>query len=62
VATLNLSIDEHGRVSGAILTSAEWLPEMVRCIQGASSGLQLRPGSVESGGGTAEVWLSFRLQ
>jgi serine/threonine-protein kinase len=59
-ATLNLSIDESGRVAGAILTGADWLPEMTRCVQGGASGVQLRPGAVESGGGTAEVWLSFR--
>jgi hypothetical protein len=59
-ATLNLSIDESGRVSGAILTGADWLPEMTRCVQGNASGIQLRAGAVESGGGTAEVWLSFR--
>ncbi len=59
-ATLNLSIDEGGRVSGAILTGADWLPEMTRCVQGSASGIQLRAGAVESGGGTAEVWLSFR--
>jgi hypothetical protein len=59
-ATLSLSIDEGGRVSGAILTGADWLPEMTRCMQGSASGIQLRAGAVESGGGTAEVWLSFR--
>jgi serine/threonine protein kinase len=59
-ATLNLSIDETGRVSGAILTGADWLPEVTRCVQGNASGVQLRAGAVESGGGTAEVWLSFR--
>jgi serine/threonine-protein kinase len=59
-ATLNLSIDETGRVSGAILTGADWLPEMSRCVQGSVTGLQLRSGAVSAGGGTAEVWLSFR--
>ena len=59
-ATVSLSIDETGRIDGAILTGADWLPEMIRCVQGSMSGLQLRPGSVESGGGTADVWLSFR--
>jgi serine/threonine protein kinase len=59
-ATLNLSIDETGKVSGAILTGADWLPEMSRCIQGSAAGLQLRQGAVSAGGGTAEVWLSFR--
>ena len=60
-ATLSVSIDEGGRVSGAVLTGADWLPEMTRCVQGATMGLQLRDGSVESGGGTADVWLSFRM-
>jgi serine/threonine protein kinase len=59
-ATLNLSIDDTGKVSGAILTGADWLPEMTRCVQGNASGLQLRPGAADPGGGTAEVWLSFR--
>jgi tRNA A-37 threonylcarbamoyl transferase component Bud32 len=59
-ATLNLSIDETGRVSGAILTGADWLPEMTRCVQGSAAGVQLRPGATSAGGGTAEVWLSFR--
>ena len=60
-ATLNLSIDESGKINGAVLTSAEWLPEMIRCVQGTTMGIQLRPGAVEPGGGTAEVWLSFRM-
>ena len=59
-ATLNLSIDGAGRISGAILTGADWLPEMTRCVQGGAMGIQLRSGSVNQGGGTAEVWLSFR--
>ncbi|MGO8994447.1 MAG: serine/threonine-protein kinase [Polyangiaceae bacterium] len=59
-ATLSLSIDGSGKVSGAILTGADWLPEMTRCVQGSTMGMQLRPGSVEQSGGTAEVWLSFR--
>jgi serine/threonine protein kinase len=59
-ATLNLSISETGKVLGAILTGADWLPEMTRCVQGGASGMQLRAGAVSSGGGTAEVWLSFR--
>jgi hypothetical protein len=60
-ATLNLSIDDGGRVSSAVVVGAAWLPEMVRCIQGAATGLQLPKGAVlDTGGGTAEVWLSFR--
>jgi hypothetical protein len=59
-ATLSLSIDETGRVKGAILTGADWLPEMIRCVQGNAMGAQLRAGAVDSGGGTADVWLSFR--
>jgi serine/threonine-protein kinase len=59
-ATLSLSIDDTGRVKGAILTGADWLPEMIRCVQGNAMGAQLRGGAVESGGGTADVWLSFR--
>jgi serine/threonine-protein kinase len=59
-ATLDLSFDETGKVYGAILTGADWLPEMTRCVQGSAAGLQLRSGAVDSGGGTAEVWLSFR--
>jgi hypothetical protein len=59
-ATLSLSIDPSGRVGGAILTGADWLPEMIRCVQGSAMGAQLRAGAVESGGGTADVYLSFR--
>ena len=59
-ATLNLSIDPTGKITGAILTGADWLPEMTRCMQGGAMGVQLRPGSVDQSGGTAEVWLSFR--
>jgi hypothetical protein len=59
-ATLNLSIDDAGRINSAVLTGADWLPEMTRCVQGSTAGLQLRPNSVEPGGGTAEVYLSFR--
>jgi hypothetical protein len=61
-ATLSLSIDETGRINAAVLTGADWLPEMTRCVQSAASGQQLRPGAVESGGGTADVFLSFRIQ
>ena len=60
-ATLNLSIDETGKVSGAILTGADWLPEMSRCVQGRRHGRAASSRAPSSsGGGTAEVWLSFR--
>jgi serine/threonine protein kinase len=60
-ATLSLSIDGTGRVSGAVLLGNEWLPEMTRCVQGGAMGLQLRSGAVEAAGATADVWLSFRM-
>jgi hypothetical protein len=59
-ATLSLSIDEAGHINGAVLVGADWLPEVIRCVQASSTAVQLPPGSVESGGGTADVWLSFR--
>jgi serine/threonine-protein kinase len=60
-ATLNLSIDDAGRVTSAVMVGTAWLPEVVRCIQTATTGVRLPESAVlDDGGGTAEVWLSFR--
>ncbi|MGD0525505.1 MAG: protein kinase [Polyangiaceae bacterium] len=60
VATLNLSIDENGTARSAIVTGAGFLPGLARCIQGAASGASVAKSQVDSGGGTAEVMLSFK--
>ncbi len=60
VATLNLSFDDSGLAHSAILTGAEFLPGLARCVQDAASGLRLAKGEVEGSGGVAEVTLGFR--
>jgi serine/threonine-protein kinase len=60
VATLNLSIDENGTARSAIVTGAGFLPGLARCVQGAASGASVAKSQVDSGGGTAEVTLSFK--
>ncbi len=60
VATLNLSFDENGLARSAILTGADFLPGLVRCVQEAASGVRIGKAQVESGGGVAEVTLGFR--
>jgi hypothetical protein len=60
VATLNLSFDDGGVAHSAILTGAEFLPGLARCVQDAASGLRIAKGEVEGSGGVAEVTLGFR--
>ena len=61
VATLNLSFDDAGVARSAILTGADFLPGLARCVQDAASGLRIAKSQVEgSGGGVAEVTLGFR--
>jgi serine/threonine-protein kinase len=60
VATLNLSIDENGVTRSAIVTGANFLPGLARCVQGAAAGVTVPRSQVDSGGGTAEVTLAFK--
>jgi serine/threonine-protein kinase len=59
-ATLDLSIDESGTTRSAIVSGADFLPGLTRCVQGAASGASVARSQVDSGGGTAEVTLAFR--
>jgi serine/threonine protein kinase len=60
VATLNLSFDETGLARSAIVTGADFLPGLARCVQEAASGMRIPSTQVDSGGGVAEVTLGFR--
>lgn len=60
VATLNLSLDEAGLVRSAILTGADFLPGLARCVQDLASGMHVSRAQVEGSGGVAEVTLGFR--
>jgi hypothetical protein len=62
VATLNLSFDESGAARSAIVTDGGFLPGLTRCIQGATAGLRVASSQVDSGGGTAEVFLAFKVR
>ncbi|HEX4445656.1 MAG TPA: hypothetical protein VH044_02940, partial [Polyangiaceae bacterium] len=60
VATLNLSFDENGSARSAVLTGADFLPGLARCVQEATSALRVGKDHVDQGGGVAEVTLGFR--
>jgi hypothetical protein len=60
VATLNLSFDDGGLARSAILTGAEFLPGLARCVQDMASGLRVGKAQMEGSGGVAEVTLGFR--
>ena len=60
VATLNLSFDESGLARSAVVTGADFLPGLARCVQDASAGIRVASTQIESGGGVAEVTLGFR--
>jgi serine/threonine-protein kinase len=60
VATLDLSIDENGGTRSAIVTGADFLPGLARCVQGAATGVAVPKSQVDSGGGTAEITLAFK--
>jgi hypothetical protein len=62
VATLNLSFDEKGAARSVILTDAAFLPGLTRCVQGATGGLHVAASQVDPGGGTAEVFLAFKVR
>jgi serine/threonine protein kinase len=59
IATLNLSFDETGLARSAILTGADFLPGLARCVQGMASGMRIGGAQVEGSGGVAEVTLGF---
>ena len=61
VATLNLSIDENGAARSAIVVGADFLPGLARCVQGTAGGVRVAKSQVDSGGGTAEVTLAFKV-
>ena len=60
VSMLNLSIDENGVTRSAIVTGANFLPGLARCVQGAAGAVSVPKSQVDSGGGTAEVTLAFK--
>jgi serine/threonine protein kinase len=60
VATLNLSIDENGLARSAIVSGANFLPGLARCVQGAATGMTVPKSQVDSTGGTAEATLAFK--
>jgi serine/threonine protein kinase len=59
-ATLDLSFDENGVARSAIVTGAEFLPGLARCLQEVSVGARIAPSQLGAGGGTAEVILAFK--
>ena len=61
VAMLDLSIDENGGIRSAIVTGADFLPGVVRCIQGGMSGVHIAKSQVDSNGAAAEVTLAFKV-
>ena len=60
VATLSLSYDEIGAMRGAVVSGADFLPGLTRCLQGAATGASVPGSQVDSGGGTADVTLAFK--
>jgi hypothetical protein len=60
LATLNLSFDESGLARSAIVTGADFLPGLTRCLQETTAGLHVARSQIEAGGGVAEVTLSFK--
>ena len=60
-ATLDLSFDENGAARSAIVTGADFLPSLARCLQEVSAGARIPKAAVGSGGGTAEVILAFKI-
>jgi eukaryotic-like serine/threonine-protein kinase len=59
-ATLDLSFDENGVARSAIVTGADFLPGLARCLQEVSAGARIAPSQLGAGGGTAEVLLAFK--
>jgi len=62
VSSLNLSFDETGAVRSAILTDGSFLPGLTRCVQGTATAVHVAGSQVDPGGGTAEVFLAFKVR
>jgi hypothetical protein len=60
VATLSLSYDEKGATRGAIVTGADFLPGLTRCLQVVASRANVQASQVDTSGGTADVTLAFK--
>jgi serine/threonine-protein kinase len=60
VAQLSLSIDENGLARTAIVTGADFLPGLPRCVQRAAAGIAVPKARVDPGGATADVTLAFK--
>ena len=45
----------------AIVTGADFLPNLTRCLQGVSATAHISRSQVDSRGGTAEVILAFKV-
>jgi hypothetical protein len=61
-ASLSILVDASGKIIYATLGSASWLPEMASCVESAPIDTQLRAGSFDEGGGSADVLLTFRSE
>jgi len=62
VATLNLVFDGSGVVRSAILTDAQFLPGMIRCIQTSALGMRVPASQMNAPSATAEAWLAFKFR
>lgn len=60
-ATLDLSFDENGVARSAIVSGADFLPGLARCLQEVSVAVRIPPAHIGPGGGTAEVILAFKV-
>lgn len=62
VATLNLVFDGSGVVRSAILSDAQFLPGMIRCIQASATGMRVPASQMSAPSATAEAWLAFKVR
>jgi hypothetical protein len=62
VADLNLVFDESAVVRSAILTDAQFLPGVIRCIQTSVTGMRVPHSQMDAPTGSAEVWLAFKIR
>ncbi|MBV9947598.1 MAG: hypothetical protein JOZ69_12160, partial [Myxococcales bacterium] len=61
IATLDLSFDGAGLARSAIVSGADFLPGLTRCLQDTCASAVLPRSHVDPGGATAEVILSFKV-
>jgi hypothetical protein len=61
VSSLKLSFDESGAVRWALLTDGSFLAGLRPCVWDAAAGMHVAPSQVDPGGGTAEVFLAFKV-